>query len=375
MAKEAREKRRQAQRSRRAAGPAAEVADRADHGIGALVDVIGRFAALRGKRVSHVDLDGFASLRESFIARGYRWPDWCFLPVPIVGAALGEELAIDVNPSLVSPATMLAALAAAWTPGRIAVRFDDDVAHALMATPLEGTIPTEVLQRLPAWGLYIDAPGFGPGAGFFVTLDAGTLIAPGDQGCAEVDELLLAVVRSGDAGPPVVLSSLWLRPGSTIGDSLAEQAQQKDRFGPNFLEAADEEWAAAMTMSRAEATARMLSLVLYLCSDDADLTRREVPPAPTSPRARAGGDTVVMSAGFRLGAALRTAAAEHARTSGEGTGHRVAPHLRRAHWHHFWAGSEQRQDRHLKLRWVSPIRVNAELSDDMLTVVRPADER
>lgn len=119
MAKEAREKRRQAQRSRRAAGPAAGVADRADRGIGALVDVIGRFAALRGKRVSHVDLDGFASLRESFIARGYRWPDWCFLPVPIVGAALGEELAIDVNPSLVSPATMLAALAAAWTPGRI----------------------------------------------------------------------------------------------------------------------------------------------------------------------------------------------------------------------------------------------------------------
>ena len=33
------------------------------------------------------------------------------------------------------------------------------------------------------------------------------------------------------------------------------------------------------------------------------------------------------------------------------------------------------QDRHLKLRWVSPIRVNAELSDDLLTVVRPADER
>ena len=186
MAKGAREKRRQAQRSRRAAGPAAEVADRADRGIGTLVDAIGRIAALRGKRVSHVDLEGFASLRESFIGRGYRWPDWCFLPVPIVGAALGEELAIDMNPSLVSPATMLAALAAAWTPGRIAVRFDDDVARALMNTPLEGTIPTEVLQRLPAWGLYIDCPGFGAGSGFFVTLDAGTLIAPGDQGCAEV---------------------------------------------------------------------------------------------------------------------------------------------------------------------------------------------
>ena len=48
---------------------------------------------------------------------------------------------------------MLATLAAAWTLGRIAVRFGDDVAQALMDTPMEASIPTEVLQRLPAWGL------------------------------------------------------------------------------------------------------------------------------------------------------------------------------------------------------------------------------
>ena len=80
-----------------------------------------------------------------------------------------------------------------------------------------------------------------------------------------------------------------------------------------------------------------------------------------------------MSAGFRLGAALRVAAAEHASASGDGTGHRVAPHLRRAHWHHFWAGSESRDDRHLRLHWVSPIRVNTDLPAELMTVVRPAD--
>lgn len=373
MAKQERERRRQAQRARRAAGAAAEVADRADRGVATLVEGIGQFAAIRGMRVKSFDLEGFASLRDSFIGRGYRWPAWCFLPAPLVGAGLGEELAVDVNPALISPATMLATLAAAWTPGRIAVRFDDDVAQALMDTPMEASIPTEVLQRLPAWGLYVDCPRLGAGAGFFVTLDAGTVTGPGGQGYAELDELLVAVLRGGDDGPPLVISSLWLRPAATIGESLAEQAGQTQRLGPNFGEAGDEEWVAAMGMGRAEATARILSLVLYLCSDDSDVTRHQVPTAASSRRARGGAETVVMSAGFRLGAALRLAAAERASAAGDGTGHRVAPHLRRAHWHHFWAGSETRDDRHLRLHWVSPIRVNAELPDELMTVVRPAD--
>ncbi len=113
------------------------------------------------------------------------------------------------------------------------------------------------------------------------------------------------MVRAGDDGPPLVISSLLLRPGATIGESLTEQAGQTQRLGPNFGEAGDEEWVAAIGMGRAEATARILSLVLYLCSDDSDVTRREVPTAVSPRRVPGGAETVVMSAGFRLGAALR----------------------------------------------------------------------
>ncbi len=373
MGKSAREHRRQAQRVRRAAGPSAGVADRADRGVATLTTAIKDFAALKGHPLKDVDLVGFASLRDRFISQGYRWPAWCFLPTPMVGAGLGDDVAIDINPALLSPATLLTALGAAWMSGRVAVRFDDDVARALMDTPMEGTIPTEVLYRLPAWGLYIDCPGLGEGAGFFVSLDAGTVTAPsGSQ--AEVDELFFAVVRSGDDGPPLLATSLWLRPGATIADALAEQAEQAERVGPFFLASPDEAWIAALGMSRAEVMARLLSLVLYLCSDDTDVTRRQVPPGEASSRGRAAASTTVMSAGFRLGAALRTAAAEYARTGGEGTGQHVVPHMRRAHWHHFWAGSETRQDRHLRLHWVFPIKVNAQLTEELLTVVRPAGE-
>ena len=118
--------------------------------------------------------------------------------------------------------------------------------------------------------------------------------------------------------------------------------------------------------------ARLLSLVLYLCSDDTDVTRREVPAPGASARSTRRRNTVVLSAGYRLGAALRTAAAGHSPPSDEGSGRRVAPHLRRAHWHHYWAGSEARQNRHLKLRWVAPISVNADLREELVTVVRPS---
>ena len=112
-----------------------------------------------------------------------------------------------------------------------------------------------MLQRLPAWGLYVDCPRFGEGAGFFVTLDAGTVTRPAGQGYTELDELLVAVVRAGDDRPPLVISSLLLRPGATIGESLTEQAGQTQRLGPNFGEAGDEEWMAAIGMGRGD-TAR-----------------------------------------------------------------------------------------------------------------------
>ncbi|EMO24671.1 hypothetical protein LEP1GSC170_1243 [Leptospira interrogans serovar Bataviae str. HAI135] len=35
-----------------------------------------------------------------------------------------------------------------------------------------------------------------------------------------------------------------------------------------------------------------------------------------------------------------------------------SPHIRRAHWHHFWAGSNE--ERKLILRWLPPIPVNFE---------------
>lgn len=371
MGKQNRQRRRQVDGIRRSAGQSAAVADRAEAGLASMVEGIVNVACAQGQRVRHIHLDGFERLRAGFIDKGFRWPSWSYLPLALVGAGLGEGVALDLNPSFISPATILASLVAAWLPGRIAVRFDDDLAAALIATPLEATIPAEVLRRLPTWGLYIDAPHLGPDSGFFVALDPGRLEAPGRSPSSDPDELLVVVIKSdSEQGLRHLMSTVWLLPGASIAESLAAQARQRAVYGSGALESDEDVWAEAMGMPRSDALARILSLVLYLCSTDADTTQKVIPP----PSARRGASraVTVVSAGFRIGAALRGGPRSSGPQTAGSTERRVAPHLRRAHWHSYWCGSEVRGDRRLELRWVPPVSVNAEMASELLTVVRAA---
>ena len=42
------------------------------------------------------------------------------------------------------------------------------------------------------------------------------------------------------------------------------------------------------------------------------------------------------------------------------------PHSRRAHWHHFWVGGKNSPDRHLVLKWINPMIINAQQIDKQL---------
>jgi hypothetical protein len=55
-----------------------------------------------------------------------------------------------------------------------------------------------------------------------------------------------------------------------------------------------------------------------------------------------------------------------------GRGPGVRPHIRRAHWHHYWIGprAAPAEERELVVRWLPPILVNVEEeSEDGLSVV------
>ena len=59
------------------------------------------------------------------------------------------------------------------------------------------------------------------------------------------------------------------------------------------------------------------------------------------------------------------AANEYARKSegtGTGTGRTVRPHIRRAHWHHYWTGPGRKS---LEVRWIQPTLVLADGEQEM----------
>ena len=56
---------------------------------------------------------------------------------------------------------------------------------------------------------------------------------------------------------------------------------------------------------------------------------------------------------------------------GSGTHARPRPHIRRAHWHSFWAGKwDEPEARVVMLKWLPPIPVNVQSVEDLTTTVR-----
>jgi hypothetical protein len=119
----------------------------------------------------------------------------------------------------------------------------------------------------------------------------------------------------------------------------------------------------------------LLSVLLYLCADEPEIDGL-VPMPPKVARTKKGrailptpARPLVHECGYRLGARLDAAlhaASEHA----DGTGTKVAAHVRRAHWHAYWTGPRD-GERRLSLRWLSPMLVGGAPET---AVVRPVGD-
>lgn len=294
------------------------------------------------------------------------WPAWCYLPIAAGFAEVTEYTpATALTPADRMRGGLLGArlvALAAWRVTKGIWDFDEALFRHLWETPLEGELPVEALFRLPEWCPYIclrdaDAGGV-PVSGAFVWLehDVGT-------GRAELRFLL-----DTDQGP---ISAVLHLNRSTVAECLREaryeSLRQADAAGTSATELAPHLLAAERAV--APMVERVLSLVLYLCSAEPDLKRR-LPPRPGSGRKVSPApqqQPTLWPVGLRIGAALR----EYERAEGERgdpTGRRVRPHLRRAHWHHYWAGKGREE---LVLRWVAPVAVG---SGDAPAVVRPVTE-
>lgn len=293
------------------------------------------------------------------------WPEWCFLPLAASYAAVSADAGLDrLTPQLAGDVGRLGALYA-WRYSQGIYRFDEEVYRALVETPVDGDLPSDVLLRLPEWCVYIETPGLewgdAPLYGFFAHLewDANT-------GRMELRFLLDA---------EVALQPLPVHLGvGGIAEGLDEAARECRKH------------AVAMGLPAPgplsevrPALEPLFSLLLYLCSENAEIGEGDHGPRLPQPKRTKKGlryfppdKPTEWGVGLRLGAALR-----RARQQSEGRDERATedrghapprPHIRRAHWHTYCVGKD-RSGRVLK--WLPPIPVNLDDPNQLPATRRP----
>lgn len=267
-----------------------------------------------------------------------KWEKWCYLPKAAWWAAL-EKCGLEKNdiPVYLNIAAALGAWR--WTQG--IYTFHPALAAALIETEIKGDLPTNILTRMPEWCVYVDFEGtLGEIRGFWAYLDEYN----------QARELNYLVNLGGRIGslPPIIL-------GEWSVDEGLRRAKMPDT--EEFIK------------SVAHLYHHFTSVVLYVCSSEPDIKGGEAPAYPAYKKVKRGlklfppdkpryyryGDII----GAKIEAAERAQKEEDERDYPH-TRKSVRPHIRRAHWHSFWRGKRQSQDREIDVKWLYPMLINVE---------------
>lgn len=292
----------------------------------------------------------------------HRIPSWCQMSAAAPMFAMTQDGRIPFND--IARLTSIPSIYL-WRMTKGVYRFSPELYESLTSQPLDGAIPCAVLRRLPEWAVYIETPDmrFGESEihGFIASLEYDY------TGMVKSHEILRVLVFPA-AGKPVAHEIPIPHPQSALDDML-DAANDAARFGEAMLGFQSRSGDAKAARGR---FVPIMQLLLYLCSEAPDM------PAIQHPRERmrasgavdAPKEARVWDVGVRIGAAIRRYNNTPRENTGDGTHASPRPHVRRAHWHHFWAGPLE-GTRELVLRWLPPIPVGMRWEDEGPVVIHP----
>ena len=309
-----------------------------------------------------------------------RWDfDLCYCPISV---AMGALSSFGPLQQISGPAGAVAACAA-WRRMKMIYRFDTDLANELIAMADDIVIPVEAFRSLPAPAVYIqfeEPNGEIPLPGGKSTMLDGFLVHIEDDINTHEKELRINYLTV--AGDPVYAVIIHLIPGGTISDGIEKAVQVSlDNLHRTSLSPAMKELSIRSIRESKGIAMQAAQLVLYICADNAEIKGND-----TQAKIYRKSDRITdryrelrkWDVGVKTGTILRAARKRDQEEStdpvlSETPGknytriHKARPHVRRAHWHHYWTGSAA--NKKLILRWVNTMLINADGEELPPTVI------
>ena len=272
------------------------------------------------------------------------WPDCCFLPTE--GWATVIQAHCKLKKDLEYLESFRLGAVGAWRYSQGIYRPNPTFMKVLVESPILKKLPSDLLFRLPEWCVYVETPGllwFGkPMFGFWAYIDYDL----------NTHNPNLNFVIDTDKG--LTCAGFLIGPWSVVDmieKSLAEFKRQNALSGFKIkdLDIGD-------VNEYAKNINPIISLLLYLCSEEPEIEDREFPGVfPGRPVFKK------TKKGFRLFAPDKPKVWDVGAATGERiekalsypTGDSKRPHLRRAHWHGYWKGPKNQKT--FIYKWLSPM--------------------
>lgn len=305
----------------------------------------------------------------------YPVPKWSFT-TQVASANAFKKYITSISPDVFinesSPGFMMNALTShflySWRATQGVYRVDQELFKVLVDTESCGSIPSDVLDKIPEWCIYVESPNlkFMPASssvevneafGFFALLDP-------DR---ETGEPWLSIFIDGKQA--YELATIKLIPGKSIEECVKGTVEIIRKRNPNHPINSNQEKNLSALITP------FLNILLFICTQASELGDGVVKPVLPQPKKTKRGNRFfppnepkVWDVGVRIGSALKIARESEGKESESGGG-TVRPHIRRAHWHGYWYGQRD-TDRYFKLKWIPPIPVKVEDYDNIPAVIR-----
>lgn len=284
-----------------------------------------------------------------------KWDERCYLPIAAgIAIASNGSMSPFVRNMIGIDGAIITAVAA-WRLHKQIYAFDPTMEKTLIDQADDDLkIPMDILNKIPDYCIYIETTMIEDFQGFFVHFES-------DVNTSELElRFLLAKEKEGLMPLP-----LHLIPGGTIRDCMNATFQSIFEQSEDWV--LDYDWDEPQRYAL-ELCCKLMQLVLYICSKNKEMEedpiQKNITRQPKSIHFIKDKYREVQRwiLGEKSGDMMRKlyTSNEHEedqklKTKKIKAGTPKRPHFRKAHWHHYWVGSEAKGDRMLELKWIVPM--------------------